>query len=241
MRRVVAFTIGRGTLKWALVTEQSPAGGGRARNGATYYTLVEFVNEYLTAEYSRTGVRLLVVYYVNGTMIQAYGLDPDEIIPAGLKQPKVWFRMPGYMGFLTHPCVTSDAIPFRPSLLDAPPSRQAFASAAIGDPPDRDGAYVAGGTKCDEQLKILSWEPWVEGDPYSLSDSGQEADAQNYVQLQPPPYNFFTAPADEEPFTFMRVLMISDRVCPAAAAALAGVHRRSAGVQSLTRHDIRYM
>ena len=74
-------------------------------------------------------------------MIQAYRLDPDGIIPAGLKEPKVWFRMPGYMGFLTHPCVTSDAIPFRPSLLDAPPSRQAFASAAIGDPPDRDGAY----------------------------------------------------------------------------------------------------
>ena len=200
--------VGVGTFKWGIFKEIAPATGGRARHGASFFSVVEIINAYLESDYSRAGSKVLVAYYVNGTMINAYGMDPDGIIPAGLKQADIWFRTPAWLGFVEHTSIICDAIPFRPKLLDMELSRQSFAGASVGATPDRDGAWVAGGIKCNENLKVESWEPWVLGDPHFLDDHGPPTDAKHYVQLQPSPYNFFVAPPDEPPFTFQRLLMV---------------------------------
>ena len=112
------FRVGVGSIAWAVMDEVGEVRG--ARDNATYVTLVELFALSLDCTASRLAANLRVIYYVNGTMIQAYGLDPDGIVPARLVSPVIWWRMPVWNAELPHVCVAGPALPLRVPQLDNP-------------------------------------------------------------------------------------------------------------------------
>ena len=71
------FRVGVGTLAWASVDEVGEVRG--ARDKAYYFTLVELFALRIDDGFSRLMAQLSVIYYVNGTMIRAYNLDPPSV------------------------------------------------------------------------------------------------------------------------------------------------------------------
>ena len=207
--------VGRGSLAWLLCYEGRGNGKRKiGRDNQPYYTLVELVKVWLDVQHSRIDAGLFVVYYVNGTMIVAYNMDPKGILPAGLISPVIWFRVPRWTGKLAHPAVTGFARPFRPPVLDS--MHQSVRHGELI--PDRDGAFVAGGLKLDDEKHVESFEPWVEGDPHFLQDNGDLDDA-HFVKTTPPPFSFFDAPNSCEPFTFAIVLIVPTAGAPMIVSA----------------------
>ena len=106
--------------------------------------------------------------------------------------------MPVWKEALPHVCVASLALPVPLPLGTSGPFP------IVKPPGDRDSAYVAGGVKADDDLKITSYERWEEkADPYFLADTGGEEDLPTI--LTPPAYNFYD---DAPAFGFVRLLLV---------------------------------
>ena len=128
--------MGVGTTAWAVLDEVGEVRG--ARDKAYYFTLVELFCLKLGGEYSRLSAELIVVYYINGTMIRAYNLDPNGIIESWLVSPVIWWRMAVWKQGLPHVCIASHAVP-----VPLPPSHTG-PFPLLSPPGDRDAVYVVG-------------------------------------------------------------------------------------------------
>ena len=193
------FRVGVGTTAWAVLDEVGEVQG--ARDKAFYYTLVELFSLRIDDEFSRLAAKLYVVYYVNGTMIHAYNLDPNAVIPQHLVSAVIWWRMAVWKQELPHVCITSHAKP-----VPLPPGSGSGGAPTIMESlDDGDAAYIAGGVAAASDLTIESYTLW-EADVGFLDDVG--GDEELITVLKPPPFNFYTAAADEPPFTFERLLLV---------------------------------
>ena len=192
--------LGRGTLAWLACEEKGASKSKREQQ--FYFTLVELVKTELAPTFSRADSKLTVIYYVNGTMIRAYDLDPNSVIPSHLVAAAIWWRVARWTSIDDHTgsaSITSFAIPYRLE----PGSCTLVHAANVGD---RDGAYVAGGLKLNDMRTVESFEPWEDGIPHFLEDNGDLTPAA-FADIVPRPYSFFHD-NDESAFTFRLVLIV---------------------------------
>lgn len=193
---------GAGSLVWGLVEEVAPTDAdksGKKRHGEVYHTLVELVNTYVLAnQSSRIDAQLLCVFYVNGDMIQTYGMltNPNITIPWCLLNPHCWFKCVGWRGLLMTNAIVSHAVPERPAVLDA-----AVRAPFTSEPKDRDGAFILGTLVVDANLNITEVIMWDDAIDTSFAKL-QGNDANNYAQVSGPvtPYDPFTASRDDPPY-----------------------------------------
>ena len=180
-------------------------GAPQGRNGAVYTTLVEVVCGAAAAGFTRGSSKVVLTYYVNGTMIDVYKMDESGFIPAGLKSPHIWFKAVGWLGTASHSSLLGKAFAERaPALVAGILNRP-----AAGVPSHADAAFVAGAVTLDHALALV--EPpllWDGSSPVPIAMAVREEDQKYFGTGVPRAFpaferNFATPPQLVFPATLM--------------------------------------
>ena len=59
-----------------------------SRDKEKYLTIVETWSNWTTTEHTRGNSQTIVNYYINGTMIDRYGMDPENVVPKSAPAPE---------------------------------------------------------------------------------------------------------------------------------------------------------
>ena len=153
-------------------------------------TLVETHSSEVLAGGTRANPSNVVMYYVNGTMIMGYAMDPQGYIPSHLVHADIWWRCVGWLGRVNADAYDEPALVFRcPNLT----SRRQLMQA----PKHRSGVFCAGQIEVDpDTLKLLGGptavQLWEKDGPMPLTIPDDHA--QFVTTLTPPAYDVFARP-----------------------------------------------
>jgi hypothetical protein len=162
-----------------------------SRDGEQYLTVVETHASEVNRIFgmTRANTSNIVQYYVNGTMITGYGMDPNGHIESYLMNADIWWRCVGWLGRINAHAYEEPALVFPcPNLMT---KRQLTAV-----PPHRSGIFVAGEIEVDpDTLKLLgpnAVRKWERDSPMPLTIPDDHK--QFMTTLSPPAYNAFARP-----------------------------------------------
>eukprot|EP00966_Prymnesium_polylepis_P114278 2640504-Prymnesium_polylepis.2 len=165
----------------------STQGASQGRHGAVYTALVEVMCGAPAVGFTRGSSQMIITYYVNGTMIDVYQMDPHGFIPIGLKSP--------HIGKASHLSLLSKAFAERaPAVVAGTLNRP-----AAGVPSHADAGFVAGAVTLDDSLAICEPPLLWDGSPLPIAMAVREQDRRYYGTAAPrafPAYerNFNWAP-----------------------------------------------
>ena len=183
--------VGRAVVVWGILEELGDAMEPRrsGRHGERYWQPLTLNAIQSHPGYSRASGRALTTNWINGTMIDAYGMDPHGIVPHRLKSADIWFEARGWLLRLSHTAAPFFAIPER-----TPYHMRKHGHSVPSTPQHRDGFFAGGGVDLDPLLKITGLDEWHDED-YTWKHKVRPQDAHLMHELSVSPYNFFAPSA----------------------------------------------